>query len=72
MPSFRVTKMLEQITGKSTKRYYLKGNLVDLSEDVYNVLKDYYLIIDLDENNNTYQITPYNGEIFVEGQYEQK
>ena len=64
--------MLEQITGKSTKRYYLKGNLVDLSEDVYNVLKDYYLIMDLDENNNTYQITPYNGEIFVEGQYEQK
>lgn len=72
LPSFRVTKMLEQITGKSTKRYYLKGNLVDLSEDVYNVLKDYYLIMDLDENNNTYQITPYNGEIFVEGQYEQK
>ena len=64
--------MLEQITGKSTKGYYLKGNLVDLSEDVYNVLKDYYLIMDLDENNNTYQITPYSGEIFVEGQYEQK
>lgn len=69
-PSFRVTKMLEKVTGKSTKKYYLKGNLIDLSEDVYKILKDYYLIMDVDEANNTYKITPYDGKIFMEGKYE--
>ncbi len=69
-PSIRVTKMLEQSLSKNIKRYYIKGNLVDISEDTYDVLKDYYLIMEVDENNNTYQITPYDGKIFMEGKYE--
>lgn len=69
-PSIRVTKMLEQSLSKNTRRYYIKGNLVDISEDTYNILKDYYLILEVDENNNTYQITPYDGKIFMEEKYE--
>lgn len=69
-PSIRVTKMLEQNVSKNMKKYYIKGNLIDISEDEYNVLKDYYLIMEVDENNNTYQITPYDGKIFMEGKYE--
>ncbi len=69
-PSIRVTKMLQQTLNKRLKKYYIKGNLIDISEDTYDVLKDYYLIMEVDENNNTYQITPYDGKIFMEGKYE--
>ena len=69
-PSIRVTKMLQQTLNKRVKKYYIKGNLIDISEDTYDVIKDYYLIMEVDENNNTYKITPYDGKIFMEEKYE--
>lgn len=65
-PTLRVVSMYEEKINNNKKRYYLKGNLIDSDEDKYEIVKDYFLIVDIDSSNNTYTITPYNGKIFKE------
>lgn len=63
-PTYRITEMLEEKYSSNIKRYYIKGNIIDTDEDTFSFEDEYYLIMDVDSNNNTYQVTPYDGAIF--------
>ena len=56
--------MLEEKYSSNIKRYYIKGNIIDTDEDTFSFEDEYYIIMDVDSNNNTYQVTPYDGAIF--------
>ncbi len=64
--SFEARKMYQENLTEDLIRYYLYGHLNKIIMDGYQKPDDYYLIIDLDNKNNTYAVTPYNGEIFKE------
>lgn len=67
--SFEGRKMYEQRINDNTEKYYVYGYLrkevmnPSLAEDPI----EYYIIVTLDTKNQTFSITPYDGEIFVNG-----
>ena len=63
-PSFRAEEMLYESVDKNINKYYVKGKLVNIGEDEYKIIKDYYLIIYVDSRNNTFLISPYNCSFF--------
>ena len=63
-PEFSPKKMFVQRMSKNVYKYYVYGTI---TQDVINTLGesiDYYLIVILDEENMTFAIEPYNGEMF--------
>lgn len=64
--SFEARMMYEERLGSDIIRYYIKGDLSLDIMDEYQRPSDYYLIIEMDEVNNTFEVTPYNGKIFME------
>ncbi len=63
-PEFSPRKMFVQRMSKNVYKYYVYGTI---TQDVINTLGesiDYYLIVILDEENMTFAIEPYNGEMF--------
>ena len=65
-PSLRAEEMMHESVDKNIDKYYVRGKLVNMEEDEYKIIKDYYLIIFVDSRNNTFEITPYDGSIFKE------
>lgn len=64
--NFEARKMYYENIDKNMIRYYIYGYLNKNVMEEYSKPKDYYLIIDLDENNKTFEVTPYDGKIFKE------
>ena len=64
--NFETRKMYQEKMSGKIIRYYLQGDLTKEVMDGYQRPIDYYLIIDLDLNNLTFAVTPYNGELFKE------
>ena len=63
-PEFSPKKMFVQRMSKNVYKYCVYGTI---TQDVINSLGesiDYYLIVILDEENMTFAIEPYNGEMF--------
>ena len=66
---FKSVKMYEKKISNKEHDYYVKGKLY-IEEDINEPSKfwsDYYLIVKLNESNNTFYITPYDGGIFIGG-----
>ena len=63
-PSFRAEEMLYESVDKNINKYYVRGKLVNVGEDEYKIIKDYYLNIYVDSRNNTFMISPYDGSLF--------
>lgn len=64
--SFEARKMYDEEINENITRYYLYGFLNENLIDGHSKSTDYYLIVDLDIINNTFEITPYDGKIFKE------
>ena len=56
--------MLYESVDKNINKYYVRGKLVNVGEDEYKIIKDYYLNIYVDSRNNTFMISPYDGSLF--------
>lgn len=68
MYTFEARKMYEQVINKNVTRYYVKGYLIKESiNSDFNDKQDYYLIVNLDTKNSTYSISPYDGDVFING-----
>ncbi len=64
LQEFQPKKMFEQHLSKSVYKYYVYGTI---RKDVINskeTSEDYYLIVILDEQNMSFSVEPYDGEIF--------
>lgn len=64
--SFEARMMYQENISKNIIRYYLKGYLTKIIMDEYQRPTDYYLIIDLDLDNLTFAVTPYDKKSFEE------
>lgn len=64
--NFEARKMYQENINKYIIRYYIYGYLTKNLMEEYSRPKDYYLIIDLDVKNKTFEVTPYDGKIFKE------
>lgn len=58
--------MYEQLINSNVTKYYVYGYLrVDDMDFNYNDKIDYYIIVYLNSENDTFSILPYDGEIFL-------
>lgn len=64
--TFEAYKMYHERLTSDIIRYYIKGNLSLEIMDEYQRPSDYYLIIEMDEKKNIFEVTPYDGKIFME------
>lgn len=62
--SFTGKKIYEQRLSKTIYKYYVYGFTQEELMDSMSSKKDYYLIVILDEENMTFSIEPYDGEMF--------
>ena len=60
----KAEEMLYESVDKNINKYYVRGKLVNVGEDEYKIIKDYYLNIYVDSRNNTFMISPYDGSLF--------
>lgn len=65
--SFQARKMYEQKINDSITKYYVYGYLIKEDIDYNNDKKDYYIIIYLNSRDMLYSVTPYDGDIFING-----
>lgn len=67
--SFEAKKMYQEFINKNTIKYYISGYLIkeDMDGNDYSEKEPYYIIVCLNLKNSTYSITPYDGDIFVNG-----
>lgn len=64
--TFESRKMYQEELKENVIRYYIYGDLNQSSFVEYVKPTDYYIIIDSYLKNNTFSVTPYNGDIFKE------
>ena len=64
--SFEAKKIYLSHINSNVTKYYIYGQLIENAMTGYKKPKDYYLIINLDEKNLLYDVTPYDGRIFKE------
>ena len=62
--TFTGKKMFEQRLSKTAYKYYVYGYIQQELMDTISPKQDYYLIIILDEENMTFSVEPYNGDMF--------
>lgn len=51
---------------KDNTSFYVFGYLMEETIDSFNILDNYYLIVNINKENNTFNVTPYNGKIFID------
>lgn len=64
--TFEASMIYQESLSSDIIRYYIKGDLSLDVMDEYQRPTDYYLIIEIDGVNNIFEVTPYNGKIFME------
>lgn len=64
--SFKAKKMYYQISDEKIEKYFVYGYLIEETIDGVVSNQDYYLIVNLDTENQLFSIAPYNGQIFKE------
>lgn len=68
---FKSMKMYQQKINVYKYRYYVYGKIYrETEENDMNFVSDYYVIVDMNNNTHTFDITPYDGKEFKEGLYE--
>ena len=68
---FEARKMYEKVINEHIVKYYVYGYLSNNSFDFDNKI-EYYIVIYLNSKNSTYSVEPYNGDIFKNGDNDEK
>lgn len=66
--TFKAKKMYYQVDDEKVIKYYVYGYLIEETINGIGTKQDYYLIVNLDTENQLFSVVPYNGELFKEGQ----
>ena len=61
---FSAKKIYEQRLSETMYKYFVYGFIQEELMDSMSLKKDYYLIVILDEENMTFSIEPYDGQMF--------
>ena len=71
---FEARKMYQEKINDDVMAYYVKGYLIEniMSNNLVNEKKDFYIIVYLDSKNSTYSVVPYDGEVFIEEEQNEK
>ncbi len=64
--SFKSKKIYYQVGNEKVIKYFVYGYLIEETIDGIGNRKDYYLIVNLDLENQLFSVTPYDGEMFKE------
>jgi len=62
--TFNPLKIYQQRISKSVYKYYVKGYTQEEIMDTFTPKEDFYIIVILDEKNMTFEIEPYDGNMF--------
>lgn len=62
--TFSARKMFEEKMNNNIYKYYVYGSLQEEVLGKVSKKEDYYLVIILDENNMTFAVEPYTGDLF--------
>ena len=65
--SFKAKKIFYEEINTNFIKYYVYGDLIEETMDVIGEKQDLYVIVKFDTKNNLFSITPYDGEVFKEG-----
>ena len=64
--SFKSKKIYYQVDDEKVIKYFVYGYLIEETIDGIGNKKDYYVIVNLDLENQLFSVTPYDGEMFKE------
>lgn len=62
--AFNPRKMFQQRLSKNVYKYYVSGYIEEETIDSIPVSEQFYIIVILDEKNMTFEIEPYDGDMF--------
>ena len=62
--TFSARKMFEEKISNNIYKYYVYGNIQEEILGKVSEKEDYYLVVILDQNNMTFAVEPYNGDLF--------
>lgn len=65
--SFKSKKIYYQVGNDKIIKYFVYGYLIEETIDELGNKQDYYLIVNLDVENQLFSIAPYDGKLFKEG-----
>lgn len=67
--NFEARKMYQEELNENLTKYYVYGYLKKevINQSIETEPIDYYVIVILNTKNQTFSITPYDGEIFIDG-----
>lgn len=51
---------------KNSNQYYIYGYFMEETIDSLKITDNFYTIVTINKNNNTFDVTPYDGSIFIE------
>lgn len=64
--SFKSKKIYYQVGNDKVIKYFVYGYLIEETIDGMGEKHDYYVIVNLDVENQLFSVTPYDGEMFKE------
>lgn len=65
--NFEGRKMYQQEINENTTKYYVYGYLREENINNDGNKQDFYIVVTLNTKDKTFSITPYDGEIFING-----
>jgi hypothetical protein len=64
----RTTYQAQKMYNKSNSyQYYVSGYFMEETIDSLKIKDNYYFIVSINKNDGTFNITPYEGDIFIKG-----
>ena len=64
--TFKSKKIYYEVNNEKVIKYFVYGYLIEETIDGLGIKKDYYVIVNLDLENQLFSITPYDGSLFKE------
>lgn len=64
--TFKSKKIYYEVNNEKVIKYFVYGYLIEETIDGLGSKKDYYVIVNLDLENQLFSITPYDGSLFKE------
>lgn len=64
--TYKIDKMYQKDYSRTSKRYYMSGNIYSISSSGNTKITDYYLMINIDYKNMTFDVIPFSGTEYKE------
>lgn len=64
--SFKSKKIFYQVSDDKIIKYFVHGYLIEETINGIGTKQDYYLIVNLDTENQLFSVSPYDGDLFKE------